>query len=401
MSCWKRCGGGTSATSRPSPSTSDGCARRSRPTPASRGGSSPCGASATATSPGPSVFDLPLRDAMLILATALGGATLIGVPGAVVLRRLRTRSITAHIFVLLAVTVAATLAGVFGIAQAMFISVHDRNVLFLVLAGSGVGSLLLGWWLGRRLAADAVWADQVREQERRAEARRRELVAWVSHDLRTPLAGLRAMAEALEDGVVSDRATTRQYFRRIRSESDRMAELVDDLFEMSRINAGALRLSMSTVPLSEVVSDALASAEPVARARGIRLVATEPGWPTVSGSEPELTRIVANLLRNALRFTPYDGTVQVSAGRDDEGTWLSVADTCGGIPEADLPRVFEVAFRGEPARTPSDRRGVGEAGGGLGLAIVRGLVEAHGGDVSVANTGVGCRFVVRLPVAGS
>ena len=347
------------------------------------------------------MFDLPLRDAMLILATALGGATLIGVPGAVVLRRLRTRSITAHIFVLLAVTVAATLAGVFGIAQAMFISVHDRNVLFLVLAGSGVGSLLLGWWLGRRLAADAVWADQVREQERRAEARRRELVAWVSHDLRTPLAGLRAMAEALEDGVVSDRATTRQYFRRIRSESDRMAELVDDLFEMSRINAGALRLSMSTVPLSEVVSDALASAEPVARARGIRLVATEHGWPTVSGSEPELTRIVANLLRNALRFTPYDGTVQVSAGRDDEGTWLSVADTCGGIPEADLPRVFEVAFRGEPARTPSDRRGVGEAGGGLGLAIVRGLVEAHGGDVSVANTGVGCRFVVRLPVAGS
>jgi signal transduction histidine kinase len=270
-------------------------------------------------------------------------------------------------------------------------------VLFLVLAGSGAVSLLIGWWLGRRLAADAVWADQMREQERRAEARRRELVAWVSHDLRTPLAGLRAMAEALEDEVVSDPATTREYHRRIRSEADRMAELVDDLFEMSRINAGGLRLSMSTVPLGDVVSDAIAAAEPVARARGIRLVATEHGWPAVSGSEPELARIVANLLRNAIQFTPSDGTVQVSAGRDSDSAWLAVADTCGGIPEADLPQVFEVAFRGEPARTPSNGRRAGDTGGGLGLAIVRGLVQAHGGRVDVANTGSGCRFVVHLP----
>ena len=172
-----------------------------------------------------------------------------------------------------------------------------------------------------------------------------------------------------------------------------MAGLVDDLFELSRINAGALRLSMSTVPLGEVVSDALASAEPVARARGVRLVAAEHGWPAVSGSEPELARIVANLLRNAIRYTPYDGTVQVSGGRDGDGAWLAVADTCGGIPEADLPRVFDVAFRGEPARTPATAGGR-EAGGGLGLAIVRGLVEAHGGRVEVANTRR------RLPVRG-
>jgi signal transduction histidine kinase len=342
------------------------------------------------------VLDLPLRDAGLIVAMAIAGALLVGVPGAVVLRQLRGRSITVHVFGLLAVTLAAALAGVFGIAQAMFISVHDRNVLFVVLAGSGAVSLLIGWWLGRRLAADAVWADQLREQERAAEARRRELVAWVSHDLRTPLAGLRAMAEALEDGVVVDPPTMREYFRRIRRESDRMAELVDDLFEMSRINAGALRLSVSSVPLGDVVSEALASVEPVARARGVRLVAAEHGWPMVYGSEPELTRIVSNLLRNAVRFTPYDGTVQLSGGRDSDGAWLAVADTCGGIPEADLPRVFDVAFRGEPARTPGDARHNGEAGGGLGLAIVRGLADALGGRVEVANTRGGCRFVVHL-----
>jgi len=218
----------------------------------------------------------------------------------------------------------------------------------------------------------------------------------VSHDLRTPLAGLRAMAEALEDDVVVDPATTREYIRRIRRESDRMAELVDDLFEMSRINAGALRLSVSSVPLGDVVSDALASVEPVARARGVRLVAAEQGWPMVCGSEPELTRIVSNLLRNAVRFTPYDGTVQLSGGRDGDGAWLAVADTCGGIPEADLSRVFDVAFRGQPARTPGGARHAGEAGGGLGLAIVWGLADALGGRVEVANSGGGCRFVVHL-----
>jgi signal transduction histidine kinase len=168
--------------------------------------------------------------------------------------------------------------------------------------------------------------------------------------------------------------------------------LVDDLFELSRINAGALRLSLAAVSLGDVVSDAVASAEPVAAAHGVRLVAADGDWPTVRGSEPELSRIVANLLRNAIRHTPSDGTVHVTGGRDDEAGWLAVSDSCGGIPEADLPRVFDVAFRGEAARTP-----VAASGGGLGLAIVRGLVEAHRGEVAVRNVDGGCRFVVRLP----
>jgi len=346
------------------------------------------------------VLDLPPADIALVLALALGASLVVGVPGAVALRMLRPRSIIVHVVVLLTVTVLAVLAGVIGAAQAMFLSAHDRDVVFLVVTGSGVVSLGVGWWLGGRLAGDAVWADQLRQRERQAEASRRELVAWVSHDLRTPLAGLRAMAEALEDEVVADPDGVREYHRRIRAETDRMSRLVDDLFELSRINAGALGLSVTQVPLGDVVSDALASSEPVARARGVRLVAAERHWPMVAASEPELARIVGNLLRNAIRFTPYDGVVRVSAGRDADSAWLAVDDTCGGIAEADLPRVFDVAFRGEPARSPGSAGSAGLTGGGLGLAIVRGLVEAHGGRVDVVNIGAGCRFLVRLPAVG-
>ena len=113
---------------------------------------------------------------------------------------------------------------------------------------------------------------------------------------------------------------------------------------------------------------------------------------------------MANLLRNAIRHTPSDATVSVTGGRDERGGWLAVTDSCGGIPEADLPRVFDVAFRGESARTPGEDTGVLDgvrpaARGGLGLAIVRGLVEAHSGHVKVGNVTGGCRFTVHLPPA--
>jgi len=336
-------------------------------------------------------------DVVLIFLVALAGAMAVAVPGWLVLRLLSGRSITLHICVLLAVTVLTVLAGIIGVAQAMFINEHDLDVLLIVLGMTGVVSLGVGLWLGRRLAADAMWAAVARARERQIEASRRELVAWVSHDLRTPLAGLLAMAEALEDGVVVDSETVADYHRRIRVETDRMATLVDDLFELSRINAGALRLARASVSLGDVVSDAVASATPVAAARGVRLVAAELGWPTVVGSEPELSRIVANLLRNAIRHTPSEATVTVTGGRDGSGGWLAVTDACGGIPEADLPRVFDVAFRGAVARTPETTRGGDGASGGLGLAIVRGLVEAHRGQVAVNNVAGGCRFVVRLP----
>ncbi|MEU5720676.1 HAMP domain-containing sensor histidine kinase [Micromonospora sp. NPDC047738] len=342
-----------------------------------------------------------MRDLALIFGVALVAALGVGLVGAIALRLLRGRSIIGHIVVLLTVTVSAVVAGVAVVAEAMFLSPHDLEVVLITVSAAAVVSLAVGWLFGRRLAAAAVWADQARERERRIEKGRRDLVAWVSHDLRTPLAGLRAMAEALEDAVVHDPGTVAEYHRRIRLETDRMTRLVDDLFELSRINAGALRLSLSAVPLGDVVSDALASTAPLAAARRIRLVAAESGWPTVAASEPELARVVGNLLLNAVRYTPEDGTVRVDAGRDSDIAWLAVTDTCGGIPEGDLPRLFDVAFRGEPARTPSAGNGGVEGSGGLGLAIVHGLIDAHGGRVDVQNVAGGCRFVVRLPATGT
>ena len=327
-----------------------------------------------------------MRDvpSIALLALVAGGAA--GLLGAGLLRLLRGRSITVHVATLVVITVAVVVAAVIAVAKAMFLSDHDLRVVLVTVATAAVVSLVVGITFGRRLAAAAMWAAQ-------AEASRRDLVAWVSHDLRTPLAGLRAMAEALEDTVVSDPATVADYHRRIRLETDRMSTLVDDLFELSRINAGALRLSPMPVPLAEVVSDAIASAAPLARRRRIRIEAPESGWPVVTASEPELIRVIANLLMNSVRYTPVDGTVHIDAGKDRDQVWFAISDSCGGIDEADLPRVFDVAFRGSRSRTP----GADEGGGGLGLAIVRGLVEAQGGKVSARNDGEGCRFEVRLP----
>lgn len=356
-----------------------------------------------------------MRDDLLISGYALLAGGLAGLAGVVVLRRLRGRSVTVHVCVLVVTTVAAVVAGVVAVARAMFLSAHDLRVVLLTVTVAGAVSMAVGVLSGRRLAVAAVWADQARQRERRLEASRRDLVAWVSHDLRTPLAGLRAMAEALEDDVVRDPQTVAEYHRRMGVEADRMARLVDDLFELSRINAGALRLALAAVPLAEVVSDAIATTAPLAASRSVRVVAAETGWPTVSASEPELSRVVANLLVNAVRYTPSDGTVRIEAGLDGGHAWFAVSDGCGGIPEPDLPKVFDVAFRGERARTPQHAsttangsgsggfRGAGSDGfaggsaGGLGLAIVRGLVEAHGGQVHAHNINGGCRFVVRLP----
>ena len=344
-----------------------------------------------------------MSDLMLIGLYALAAGAVVGVVGEVALRLLRNRSIILHVCVLLTITVASVVAGVAAVARAMFLSAHDLQVVLITVAASAAVSLGVGATFGRRLATASVWATQARERERQLEAGRRDLVAWVSHDLRTPLAGLRAMAEALEDNIVQDPATVAEYHRRIRIETDRMTYLVDDLFELSRINAGALNLAMSSVPLRDVVSDAIATTAPLAALRGVRILARESGWPTVTAGEPELSRVVANLLVNSVRYTPPDGTVVVDAGAERGEVWLAVSDTCGGIPEADLPRVFDVAFRGERARTPrpEDASSPGsDTGGGLGLTIVRGLVEAHGGHVGVRNTDNGCRFEVRIP-AGS
>jgi signal transduction histidine kinase len=215
------------------------------------------------------------------------------------------------------------------------------------------------------------------------------------------------MSEALADGVVSDPEETGQYARRIGREAERLAGMVDDLFQLSRITSGALRLTLAAVPLGEVVSEAVAAESARAASKGVRLAAASDAvWPVVWGSDPELARVVRNLISNAVRHTPPDGTVVLAAGAEDGQAWLRVQDGCGGIPEQDLDRVFDVAFRGSAARTPATEEPPSvdcavDSGAGLGLAIARGLVEAHEGRIEARNHGPGCRFEVRLPLAAA
>ena len=315
--------------------------------------------------------------------------------GVLILRWLGERSIAASMTVLVLVPLFAELSGVLGASNFMFNAV--LNTTLLICLTTAVITVPTAVLLGRSIARRSVWERQAHQRERAAEAARRELIAWISHDLRTPLAGIRAMAEALSDGLVVQPAEVASYAYRISNESTRLSGMVNDLFELSRITAGALRLTLSAVPLRDVVSDSVAAALPMARRKRVRLYADVKAWPVVLGSDPELARIVRNLLSNAIRHTPPDGSVMVGLGMDGEEALLHIDDACGGIPEQELGRVFDVAFRGSAARTPTTDPDE-PAGAGLGLAIARGLVEAHKGRIDARNHGPGCRFEVRLPL---
>ncbi|HEX6404215.1 MAG TPA: HAMP domain-containing sensor histidine kinase [Pseudonocardiaceae bacterium] len=315
--------------------------------------------------------------------------------GALLLHRMRRYSITAAVTVLVLVPVAATLAGVLGVNGWMFTPVLSTELA--VAAAVAAVSVPAGLLLGRGIAQELTWQAEARARDRAAESARRELVAWISHDLRSPLAGIRAMTEALADSVVTEPAEVAHYAQRIGQQTQRLSGMVDDLFQLSRISSGALRLTLSAIPLGEVVSEALAAEAVTAARKGVRLQADAGSdWPIVHGSDPELARVVRNLLSNAIRHTPPDGTVVVAAGAREGQAWLRVDDGCGGIPETDLERVFDVGYRGNPARTPAPP---GEPGAGLGLAIARGLVEAHDGHIQARNHGPGCRFEILLPLA--
>jgi signal transduction histidine kinase len=317
--------------------------------------------------------------------------------GVVLLRLLGERSLAVSMAVLVLVPLVAELVGVLWVSGFMFSVTLDTNLAISLLAA--VVTVPTALFMGRSISRRSVWEREARERERGAEASRRELIAWVSHDLRTPLAGIKAMAEAMADGVVVDPAEVAGYANRISGESTRLAGMVDDLFELSRITAGALRLTLSAVPLRDVVSDSVAAALPVAERKGVRVLADVQAWPVVLGSDPELARIVRNLLSNAIRHTPPDGTVLVGVDVDGDQARLRVDDACGGIPEQEIDRVFDVAFRGSAARTPSDPNDAAPPGAGLGLAITQGLVQAHSGSIEAINHGQGCRFEVRLPLA--
>jgi signal transduction histidine kinase len=239
--------------------------------------------------------------------------------------------------------------------------------------------------------------DQSRAQRDRLEASRRELIAAVSHDLRTPLASIRAMIEALNDGVVSDTETISHYLHTIQNETHHLTTLIDDLFELSQIDAGVLKLHFEPTSLADLLSDALESMAPQAERMKVRLHGQVEGTPPrVPLDAARMQRVLYNLIQNAIRHTPADGSIMLTVRGEPGRVELTVADTGEGIQETDLPHVFDRFYRGEAARTRTNRTAA--SGAGLGLAIAKGIVEAHGGTISAMSApGEGATFRVVLP----
>jgi signal transduction histidine kinase len=379
---------------------------------------------------------LSLPHLAIVIAISLGSAVATGLVGLVALRLARRASMLVQLCVVVVTAIVSVVVGILAVGEAMYVSAEDVVVSFYVAAVAAAVSIAIAIVLGRtftrtsnrlrsmtralgdgeRLDLDPVGADsaefatlatdlaltsrklaQAREEVAALDASRRELVTWISHDLRTPLAGLRAMAEALEDGLAAD---PQRFHRQMRGQVDRLSALVDDLFELSRIHSGGLALAIQPVSLYDLVSDAVAEIGALAESRSISLKKSSSAELTVAGDPRELARVIGNLLMNAIQHSPAGSEISVSARHDgDHHVVLTVQDAGGGIPETDLSKVFQAGWRATPSRTPAELDGaVGpSAGAGLGLAIVQGIVEAHSGDISVRNVPGGCRFDVRLP----
>ena len=222
---------------------------------------------------------------------------------------------------------------------------------------------------------------------------RRELVAWVSHDLRTPLTSIRAMLEALADGVVDDPATVQRYYRVAQQDIRSLSHLIDDLFEISQLDAGGLQLDVTHNSIGDLISDTIESFAETARQEAVQLSGeVQPEVDPVRMDARRIGRVLANLTANALRHTPAGGHVHVSARRIATGVEVVVVDDGEGIRAEDLPHVFDRFYRGEKSRS----RATG--GSGLGLAIARGMVEAHGGSIRAeSEVGHGAKFTFVLP----
>ena len=239
--------------------------------------------------------------------------------------------------------------------------------------------------------AGRLQASQARERE--AESMRRDLITTVSHDLRTPLASLRAMVEAVDEGVVDDPPSLRRYTAEMRRSVHQLSDLVDDLFELTQLDAGAIEAETERMPVRDVIADALAAVEVNAERKGVTVASTTDGIGDASCS-PRMVRVLQNLLVNAVRHTPSDGTVHVDARRDGQALALVVRDTGEGISSDDLPHVFEPFYRVDPARAG--------AGAGLGLALARRIVEALGGTIAAESTpGRGTAFEIVMPAGAA
>jgi signal transduction histidine kinase len=363
------------------------------------------------------------------LATYVLPALVVTVVAMAIAGRVLARASLRQRFVAVGIVGAiVSLANLWVLSRTMFVSEHDATLLGALLlysAGAGVGAAIVlargagtavdrltdaardlgDGRLDRRVGtldagpeldalagtlddmAARLQAAQARE--RRSEATRRDLITAVSHDLRTPLSSLRAMVEAIDEGVVDDPDSLRRYVAEMRRSVARLVEMVDDLFELAQIDAGAIEAETTRAHLEEVVLSAVSAVELQAEEKGLELVTSLHNVEGLTCS-PRLARVLQNLLVNAVRHTPADGTVRVDARRLPDGVELAVADTGGGIAPEDLERVFEPFYRADPARTGP--------GAGLGLALAKRIVEALGGTIRAESAPAqGSRFAVVLP----
>jgi signal transduction histidine kinase len=317
-------------------------------------------------------------------------------------------------------------------AQLMFASEHDLMLAIVLLFFAGGIAMILGYFLsstvterinllkgaaqklaqgelqtrvpvsGRdEVSALASAFNQMAEQlqaadrkQRELESLRRDLIAWVGHDLQTPLTSMRAILEALADGVVDEPDTVKRYLITAQRDVMSLSALIDDLFQMSQLDAGGFPLHRAPASLSDLVSDTLESFSQLARQQEIVLEGqVESNVDPVFMDTQAIGRVFNNLISNALRHTPPQGRVRVWAHRGRAGVDVTVSDTGEGIRDQDLPHIFERFYRGDASR--SRARGTGA---GLGLAIARGIVRAHGGDIQVqSEPGKGTRFTFHLP----
>jgi signal transduction histidine kinase len=376
---------------------------------------------------------MTMADVLRVVAVSAGIAVGVGLVAWVVLRRAARAPIAVHLVTIVVAAVASVTGGVLVAAQAMYLSEHDARIAITIAVTSGVvavvAALLVGSQISRsarmlraaaedlgngipvevrpiavgefravleELAGSDARLTAAREQIAQQEVTRRDLVTRITHDLRVPLAGIRAQAEALQDGLARD---PERYIAQIVAQTDRVDAMVSDLFAVSQIDAGTLPLRRERVSLADVASDAASDLRPLAEAAGVGLDVdvSDPG--TVEADAGQLARAVANLLANALQHTPVGGGIRVEVGRDGDVVVLVVEDDGPGFAAGEVDRVFEAGWRGDTARSPHRIDITG--GAGLGLAIVRGIARAHGGEATAGNrVAGGARVALRLPLAG-
>ena len=344
----------------------------------------------------------------------------------------RLRSIRYKVLLAYGLGIIITLLNIYVTSQLMFVSVHDFLLLGLLLIFAGVLSVSFGYLLAASIT-QSLWllqegarkiaggdlsarvklteADELAEvaaafntmagelqrsfaRQKQLEQSRRDLVAAVSHDLRTPLTSIRAMLEALADGVVSEPATVERYYVTMRAQIQNLSGLINDLFELSQLETEQVKLRLELVNLNDLLSDVLETMQAQARAKQVTLEgAFSTDLPLVQVEPAKIQRVLYNLTQNAIQHTPAGGSIALATQLTPGGVQIDVTDTGEGIAAEDLPRVFDQFFRGEKSRS----RATG--GAGLGLAIAKRIVEAHHGRIWVeSRLGQGARFSLLLPV---